>query len=165
MALLAAGTVAYDSIESPYGSEPDILGGSGTHFAASASLLSPLRIVAVVGRDFKMEELDFLKARGVDFSGLEVVDGKTGMGIPDSAGSLFFSDSDCKSEASSRGGAPPIDKIHGGSDGGSSGLVASDSDGSIDDFEELVDETLGGLKEFPSVCCLQTFRFGWSLSC
>ncbi len=77
MALLAAGTVAYDSIESPYGNAPDMLGGSGTHFAASASLLTPTRIVAVVGQDFQMEELDFLKARGVDFSGLEVAEGKT----------------------------------------------------------------------------------------
>jgi cytidine kinase len=78
MSLLVIGTVAYDSIESPYGNAPDTLGGSGTYFASSASFYTPTQVVGVVGADFDLQELDYLRAQGVDFEGLEVdADGKT----------------------------------------------------------------------------------------
>jgi sugar/nucleoside kinase (ribokinase family) len=74
--LLVVGTVALDSIETPYGKADDVLGGSATYFAAGASFFArPVRIVGVVGEDFPMERLDFLAARGVDLSGIEVVPG------------------------------------------------------------------------------------------
>jgi sugar/nucleoside kinase (ribokinase family) len=73
--LLVVGTVATDDIETPYGKETDVLGGSATYFAAGASLFTGVRVVGVVGQDFRMERLDFLRKRGVDLAGVEVVPG------------------------------------------------------------------------------------------
>jgi sugar/nucleoside kinase (ribokinase family) len=75
MSLLVVGTVALDSIETPYGKQDDVLGGSATYFAAGASFFVPVRLVGVVGEDFPLDRLDFLKARGCDLSGIEVVRG------------------------------------------------------------------------------------------
>ncbi len=77
MSLLVVGTVALDSIETPFGEAEQVLGGSATYFAAAASFFTRVRLVAVVGRDFPNEHLEFLKARGIDLSGLQVIDGRT----------------------------------------------------------------------------------------
>jgi len=73
--LLVVGTVATDDIETPYGKESNVLGGSATYFAAGASYFTPVRIVGVVGEDFQIERLAFLKRRGVDLAGIEVIPG------------------------------------------------------------------------------------------
>ncbi|MEA3202240.1 MAG: hypothetical protein QOE90_3668 [Thermoplasmata archaeon] len=73
--LLVVGTVALDDVETPYGKAKDVLGGSATYFAAGASFFAPVRVVGVVGDDFPLERLDFLRERGVDLSGIEVVPG------------------------------------------------------------------------------------------
>ena len=73
--LLVVGTVALDSVETPYGKADDVLGGSAVYFAAGASFFAPVRVVGVVGEDFPHERLAFLKARGVDLGGVEVVKG------------------------------------------------------------------------------------------
>ena len=75
MTLLVVGTVALDSVETPYGKADNVLGGSATYFAASASFFVPVRVVGVVGDDFPHDKLAFLKERGVDLSGIEVVPG------------------------------------------------------------------------------------------
>ena len=75
MSLLVVGTVALDTVETPYGKAEDILGGSATYFAAGASFFAPVRVVGVVGSDFPMERLEFIRKRGVDLSGIEVVPG------------------------------------------------------------------------------------------
>lgn len=75
MSLLVVGTVALDSVETPYGKAEEILGGSAMYFAAGASYFSPVRVVGVVGDDFPHERLDFLQTRDVDLSGIEVVPG------------------------------------------------------------------------------------------
>ena len=77
MSLLVVGSVALDSVETPFGAREDVLGGSATYFSASASLLAKVSVVGVVGDDFPLEQLDFLKARGVALDGLEKVAGKT----------------------------------------------------------------------------------------
>lgn len=66
------GTVALDSVETPYGKVDEILGGSAMYFAAGASFFAPVRIVGVVGADFPTPRLDFLTQRGVDLRGIEV---------------------------------------------------------------------------------------------
>jgi sugar/nucleoside kinase (ribokinase family) len=71
MSLLVVGSVALDTIETPFGRVEDALGGSATFFSAAASLLSPVQLVGVVGDDFPVDDLSFLKERGVDFRGLE----------------------------------------------------------------------------------------------
>ncbi len=75
MSVLVVGSVALDSVETPFGKAEDVLGGSGTFFSASASLLTPVQLVGVVGDDYPVEKLDVLKRRGVDLSGLEQAEG------------------------------------------------------------------------------------------
>ena len=77
MSLLVVGSVALDSVETPFGKREDVLGGSGTYFAAAASLLTSVSVVGVVGEDFPLEDLEFLRRRGVDLDGLERARGKT----------------------------------------------------------------------------------------
>ena len=77
MSLLVVGSVALDSVETPFGKREDVLGGSGTYFAAAASLLTKVSVVGVIGEDFPSDELEFLRRRGVDLDGLEKVPGKT----------------------------------------------------------------------------------------
>ncbi len=77
MSILVVGSVAYDTVSTPFGKVDDALGGSATYFSASASFFAPVKIVAVVGQDFESGHLDFLRQRGVDTSGLTVADGET----------------------------------------------------------------------------------------
>lgn len=75
--LLVVGTLAYDSIETPFGKVKDVLGGSALHFTNSASFFTDVGIVATVGKDFEMSEIEFLKERNVDMAGIEIDEGKT----------------------------------------------------------------------------------------
>lgn len=77
MTLLAIGTLAFDSIETPWDHREDALGGSGTYFAVAASHFSPLGLVGVVGTDFPDSVFQDLSARGVDCEGVEIAEGKT----------------------------------------------------------------------------------------
>lgn len=77
MSLLCVGSVALDSVETPFGKQDEILGGSATHFSVAASFFTGINLVAVVGHDFPNEHLEFLKARNIDLAGLEIADGKT----------------------------------------------------------------------------------------
>ena len=77
MPVLVVGSVALDSVETPFGKADNVIGGSGTFFSASASLLAPVQLVGVVGDDYPMEQLEALKARGVDMAGLEQVSGES----------------------------------------------------------------------------------------
>ena len=75
MTVLVVGSVALDSVETPFGKAADVLGGSGTFFAAAASLLAPVQLVGVVGSDYPVERLEPLAKRGVDLAGLERAEG------------------------------------------------------------------------------------------
>ncbi len=77
MSLLVVGSMAYDDVITPAAEARDALGGSATFFAAAASYFTPVNLVAVVGDDFKHEEIAFLRERGVDLGGLTVEAGKT----------------------------------------------------------------------------------------
>jgi len=77
MSILVVGSVAFDTVETPFGAVEDALGGSAIYFSAAASYFAPVRIVAVVGEDFSKQKLDFLTKRKVDLRGLEVRKGKT----------------------------------------------------------------------------------------
>lgn len=71
MSLLVAGSIALDSISTPYGERPEILGGAATFFSVGASHFHPVRLVAVVGEDFPEEHLEKLRSRDIDMAGLE----------------------------------------------------------------------------------------------
>ena len=77
MSLLTVGTVAFDAIETPFGKTDKIVGGAATYIAWSASYFSKkVNIVSVIGDDFDMNELEALRKRGVDTSGIGIKEGK-----------------------------------------------------------------------------------------
>jgi sugar/nucleoside kinase (ribokinase family) len=75
--VLVVGSVALDTLETPYGKSEDALGGSATHFALAASCFVPVRLVGVVGRDFPREHIEMLRAHDIDTTGLDIADGLT----------------------------------------------------------------------------------------
>ncbi|MDQ8165212.1 MAG: PfkB family carbohydrate kinase [Gemmatimonadota bacterium] len=77
MSVLVVGSVALDSVETPFGRADDALGGSATYFAASASHHTRVQLVGVVGSDYPIQKLQDLAARGVDLSGLEQMEGES----------------------------------------------------------------------------------------
>ena len=77
MSVLVVGSVALDTIKTPFGKEKDILGGSATFSAVSASVFSLVNLVAVVGQDFPNEYIKLLKNKGIDLTGLKKEKGKT----------------------------------------------------------------------------------------
>ncbi len=77
MSLLVVGSVALDSVETPFGQKEEVLGGSATFFSTSASFFTPVRLVAVVGEDFPQQHVDFLKSRQIDLAGLVQEKGRT----------------------------------------------------------------------------------------
>jgi sugar/nucleoside kinase (ribokinase family) len=77
MSLLVVGSVALDTVETPFGRAEDALGGSATFFAAAASLFAPVQLVGVVGDDYPTADLAFLAERGVDLAGLERAAGES----------------------------------------------------------------------------------------
>lgn len=77
MDILVVGSVAFDSVETPFGHGHEVLGGSATYFSTSASFFTGVSLVAVVGEDFPEEHRSFLLSRNIDLSGLQVASGKT----------------------------------------------------------------------------------------
>ncbi len=75
--VLVVGSVALDTLETPFGRRDDVLGGSASHFALSARHFAKVRMVAVVGRDFPAKHVDMFERAGVDLTGLERSDGLT----------------------------------------------------------------------------------------
>jgi sugar/nucleoside kinase (ribokinase family) len=72
MALLVIGSVAFDTVRTPYGSAREVLGGSATYCGVAASYFTPVRMIAVVGEDFGPEAMQPIRDRGIDVSGIEV---------------------------------------------------------------------------------------------
>jgi sugar/nucleoside kinase (ribokinase family) len=77
MSLVIVGSVAFDTIRTPWGDREKIVGGSGTYCSLAASYFTRPRIVGVVGRDFPRRTLALLRARGIDLAGLKIKAGKT----------------------------------------------------------------------------------------
>lgn len=78
MSILAVGSVAYDTVKTPYGKTEDSLGGSACYFGVSAGFFTKVFLVACVGGDFRGTDRFFLESRNIDLKGLEVVpEGKT----------------------------------------------------------------------------------------
>jgi sugar/nucleoside kinase (ribokinase family) len=77
MGILVVGSVAFDSIKTPFGEKDEILGGSATYFSLAASYFTQVSIVAVVGDDFPEKEIQGFQRKGIDTSGLQRKAGKT----------------------------------------------------------------------------------------
>ncbi|HEY7543592.1 MAG TPA: PfkB family carbohydrate kinase [Blastocatellia bacterium] len=76
MSILVVGSVAFDSLKTPFGEREKILGGSATYFSVAASFFAHVRVVAVVGEDFGPDEETVFREREVDISDLERVVGE-----------------------------------------------------------------------------------------
>jgi sugar/nucleoside kinase (ribokinase family) len=78
MPITVVGSIAYDSVSTPFGERQRMLGGAAVHFALAASFFQEVRVVGPVGDDFGETELDVLRHRSVDISDVErVAGGKT----------------------------------------------------------------------------------------
>lgn len=77
MSVLVVGSVAFDSVETPFGKHNELLGGSATYFSVSASYFTSVNLVAVVGSDFPKRYITLLKKRGINTNGLQIQSGKT----------------------------------------------------------------------------------------
>lgn len=75
MSILVVGSVAFDSVETPFGKADEALGGSASYFSTSASYFGKVNLVAVVGSDFPEKHIDGFRARGIDVAGLQKVEG------------------------------------------------------------------------------------------
>ncbi len=75
--LLVVGTVAIDSVKTPFGEADSVLGGSATYFSVASSYFTSVRLVAVVGKDFPPSYMDTFQKHGVDTSGLVKMKGET----------------------------------------------------------------------------------------
>ena len=77
MSVLVVGSIALDSVATPFGSTADAPGGSAVFFAAAGCLLHPVQVVGVIGSDYPLGVLKQLEQRGVDLAGVEQVEGES----------------------------------------------------------------------------------------
>jgi sugar/nucleoside kinase (ribokinase family) len=77
MPITVVGSIAYDSVKTPFGERERMLGGAAVHFALAASFFEEVRVVGPVGEDFGQAQLEAMRMRGVDVSDVERVSGKT----------------------------------------------------------------------------------------
>jgi sugar/nucleoside kinase (ribokinase family) len=77
MSILVVGSVAIDSVKTPFGTKEESLGGSATYFSVAASFFNKVDIIAVAGTDFPKKYITLLKKRGIGTEGLKIVEGKT----------------------------------------------------------------------------------------
>jgi sugar/nucleoside kinase (ribokinase family) len=77
MSIVVVGSVAFDTLKTPYGHREKILGGAATYFSLAASNFTKVRVIAVVGEDFSAEHENVMRSRGIDTAGLIHAAGKT----------------------------------------------------------------------------------------
>ena len=75
MPITVVGSIAYDTVKTPFGERERMLGGAAVHFSLAASFFDEVRVVGPVGEDFGGEQLEVLEGRGVDVSDIEHVPG------------------------------------------------------------------------------------------
>jgi sugar/nucleoside kinase (ribokinase family) len=75
MPITVVGSIAYDTVKTPFGQRERMLGGAAVHFALAASFFDDVRVVGPVGEDFGEEQLEVMRARDVDVSDIELVSG------------------------------------------------------------------------------------------
>jgi len=77
MSIIVLGTVALDTVKTPFGLKKHMLGGSAVHFAMAARLFTKVNLVAIVGKDFPKKHIDFLRQKGIILTSLIQDKGKT----------------------------------------------------------------------------------------
>jgi sugar/nucleoside kinase (ribokinase family) len=77
LSILVVGTLAFDSVTTPFGERQDALGGSGSFLSTAGAFFGPVQLSSVIGDDFSADHLDFLRSRQVDTTGVQRMPGKT----------------------------------------------------------------------------------------
>ena len=77
MSVLVVGSIALDTVKTPFEEHADLLGGSASYCAVAASFFSPVNLVGVVGTDFPQQHIEFFRSREIDIAGLQIAEGKT----------------------------------------------------------------------------------------
>ncbi|MBU4252593.1 MAG: bifunctional hydroxymethylpyrimidine kinase/phosphomethylpyrimidine kinase [Candidatus Omnitrophica bacterium] len=77
MSIIVLGTVALDSVKTPFGRRKELLGGSAAHFSMAARLFTGVNLIAIVGSDFPRRHISFLRSKGLNLSSLIMDKGKT----------------------------------------------------------------------------------------
>jgi len=77
VSIIVLGTVALDSVKTPFGRRKELLGGSAAHFSMAARLFTKVNLIAIVGSDFPKKHIVFLRSKGINLSSLIVDSGKT----------------------------------------------------------------------------------------
>jgi len=77
MSIIVLGTVALDTVKTPFGKRKELLGGSAAHFSMAARLFSKVNLIAIVGNDFPKKHIAFLKSKRLNLSSLIIDKGKT----------------------------------------------------------------------------------------
>src|SRR5437867_7095211 len=77
MSIVAVGSIALDTIKTPFGQADDVVGGSLTYFAVAASYFTDVNLVAVIGKDFNEQHMRVFEGRRIDLQGVEHARGKT----------------------------------------------------------------------------------------
>jgi sugar/nucleoside kinase (ribokinase family) len=75
MSITVVGSIAYDTVKTPFGERERMLGGAAVHFALAAAFFEQVRVVGPVGEDFGEQQLDAMRAKGVDIADIERVSG------------------------------------------------------------------------------------------
>jgi sugar/nucleoside kinase (ribokinase family) len=75
--ILVVGSLAYDDVHTPYDSRREVLGGAASYFSLAACLYAPVRLMGVVGDDFRSSDLERLRTKGIDLTGVEHAKGKS----------------------------------------------------------------------------------------
>jgi sugar/nucleoside kinase (ribokinase family) len=75
--ILVVGSLAYDDVKTPYDSRSEVLGGAASYFSLAACLYAPVRLMGVVGDDFRASDLERLRVKGIDLAGVEHAKGKS----------------------------------------------------------------------------------------
>ncbi|HXP37119.1 MAG TPA: PfkB family carbohydrate kinase [Solirubrobacteraceae bacterium] len=78
MSITVVGSIAYDTVKTPFGERERMLGGAAVHFALAAAFFEQVRVVGPVGDDFGEPQLEVMRAKGIDIADVErVAGGKT----------------------------------------------------------------------------------------
>ncbi len=75
--ILVVGSLAYDDVQTPYDSRQEVLGGAASYFSLAACLYAPVRLMGVVGDDFRASDLERLRVKGIDLAGVEHAKGRS----------------------------------------------------------------------------------------
>jgi sugar/nucleoside kinase (ribokinase family) len=75
--ILVVGSLAYDEVHTPYDSRREVLGGAASYFSLAACLYAPVRLMGVVGDDFRPSDLERFRAKGIDIAGVEHAKGRS----------------------------------------------------------------------------------------